>query len=253
MKIDAFLSTCCVVLAVALSSCVSTTTLYQGLTASKSSLKYLQDSPVLEKAGPDTININTPKITDSKFTFTGHLRNIKQTAVPLLVFNSWLSEHEYHLGQIAIKEDVADFVRDATIQEVSRMGNFYAFSGGKSELSLEIDVDSIHVSGVHSSSGYFVFMLFFYAYEFQESGKAGQAFSSFSYRLKRGDEIILAQKVKAASSIDPFIKQFKNKKAFRTAYSNSLVEALSLTFKENIETMIGQVNVALEKTAFREE
>jgi hypothetical protein len=96
-------------------------------------------------------------------------------------------------------------------------------------------------------------MLFFYAYEFQESGKTGEAFSSFSYRLKRGDEIILAQEVKASSSIDPFINQFKNKNEFRRAYSNSLVEALSLTFKQNIETVIQQVNVALKETALRGE
>ncbi len=252
MKTKACLETLFIVLSFSMSACVSSTTLYKGLTSSRSSLNYLQDSPITEKQGSDTIAITTPKITDSKFSYTGDLRNVRQSAVPLLIYNSWVTEHEYILGQNVIKENVTDFVQNATIQEASRTGNFYTLSGGTSGLSLEIDIDSIHVSGIHTNSGFFLFMLFFYAYEFKEFGETGEAFSSFSYRLKRGNETILAQKVSASSSIDPFVNRFKNKNAFRNAYSSSLVEALSLTFKENIETMIRQVNIALEETALRE-
>jgi hypothetical protein len=120
----------------------------QGANVVEIKSEYLQDSPITEKTGSDTITITTPKITDSKFTYTGHVRNVRQTAVPLLIYNSWLSEHEYILGQNAIKENVTDFVQNATIQEAVRTGNFYASPNGTSGLSLEIDVDSIHVSGI---------------------------------------------------------------------------------------------------------
>lgn len=148
-----------------------------------------------------------------------------------------------------MQEDLTDFVQKSFVEEASRSGNFYATTSGNAPLSLELDLDSIKVTGLHSNKGFFFFAGFFYAYEVEESGSAGEAHSSFTYRIKKGNEVVFGGKVKSSATFEPLVNQYAKVKEFRKAYTNSLVETLSLTFKKNIEKIIQQVNVALDETA----
>ena len=173
-----------------LSSCVGTKTLYNGLTKEGSTLEYLYDSQINSSGKTDTISILPPQITDPKFLKSGNLEKVKASAVPLIIYTGWSSEHKYSIGQNVINEDVSSFVKESLINEFNRSTSFYSDSASISELQLEIEIDSLGANGSYHSNGYFLFVFFFYSYSSAEYAGSGIAYSKLNYKLRNGQQII---------------------------------------------------------------
>lgn len=236
-----------IVMAFFMGACASTHGLYKGFTKTKASLVYVHDSGRKADSAVFEVRIVKPVITDGKFTLPGRVEKLRSSVIPLLVYNRWKSEYAYRIGGAAMREDIGSFVQAATIEESNR-GGVYTANGEEDEaLVLEIEIDSIVARGTYYSEGYLVYLLVAYSTNSAEMGGERVAYSRFHYRLKLGDAVLLEDFV--SNQYAPLLTErvHKSTKALRSFYNASLVEALSLTFKANIESMVTDINIFLDQ------
>lgn len=226
-------------------SCASTTTLHKGFTKNKSSLSYIYDSDMEDDTTGHRITIHKAIVTDPQFTMPGMVRKVRASAIPLIVYTQWNAEYAYNIGSSAIKEDIASFVQSALIEESARSGTFVADATPSNRLTLEIEIDSLGAKGPYHSDGYFMFLLFFYSWYAAEKAGEGHAYSRFHYRLKDGEKVLMEDVVSSQSPTKPLIPTLSSGKALRSFYNANLVEALSLTFKTNIEIIVEDIDIFL--------
>jgi hypothetical protein len=225
-----------------LSSCVSTKTLYKGLTKGPSTLAYIFDSETAIAEKVDTIGIMQPKISDQGFAISSDLKKVKSSAIPLLIYTGWNSEHEYTIGEDVINENLSDFVQESLIWETNRSSSLYADSLTSNNMTLEIEIDSIGAAGPYRSSGYVLFLLLAYSYSESESAGPGIAYSKLNYRLRDQGKIVLKGNVENHIETEPLVNTFKSTNELRQFYTDNLVEALSLTIKSNVEEIVKRID-----------
>ncbi|MEQ8365043.1 MAG: hypothetical protein RH948_19370 [Cyclobacteriaceae bacterium] len=228
-------------IAISLSSCVGTKTLYKGLTKEQSTIEYLYDSEVNSSEKTDTIRIAIPTISDDKFTKSGDLTKTKASAVPLIIYTGWKNEHEYFIGDNMIEEDIPSFIQKSIIEETNRSTLLMADSTSNSDMVLEINVETIGAHGPYRSQGYFLFLMFFYSYSFGESAGPGTASSELSYVLKSNDEVLLTGNATNQVETEPLVNNFKNTNELRKFFSSNLAEGISRTLKANVEQITDEV------------
>ncbi|MBT1704297.1 hypothetical protein [Chryseosolibacter indicus] len=232
-----------IILIVLCNACASTEALHKGFTKRKTSLKYINDTKWQEKTTPYTVCVDKVLLNDGKFRGPGLVRKIKSSVIPLIIYTGWKADHDYRLGQDGIKEDIGAFIQCAMIEESNRSGIFKADTlQSVSNFKLEIEVESLGVSGPYHQEGFFVFLYLVYVWSFQEAGGQSQAYSKFHYTLKKDGITVLDAYAKSEQQSERFHTTYPSKKIIRSAFNTSMVEALSLTFKKNIETIVKDVN-----------
>jgi hypothetical protein len=225
-------------------SCSSTINLQKGFTRKQASLKYIHTSERKTATPLDTIIILKPVITDKKFTSVSDVKKTRAYFVPAILYNEWYASYQYWVGSAVIEEDIPAFIQSSLVQESKRSASFFTDTTllSKDHLTLEISVDTIGAGGSYEDKGFWFFALFAYAFSEEENAGPGIAYSSFHYRLKQGNEILLEGNATDSRETEVLVKTQKSPKELRTYYTTSLVEALSLTFKTNIETIIKHIN-----------
>ena len=230
-----------VILVFLLSSCVGTKTLYKGLTKEDSTLEYLFDSEENTSEKVDSIMVLTPVISDPQFTKSGNLRKVKSSVIPLIFYNGWKSEFEYSIGENVIREDVSKFVGKTVINEINRSTSFYADSTSNTGLILELEIDNLGAKGPYHSDGTMMYLLFYYSYSMLEYAGPGVAYSGLNYKLKQETQVLLEGRHQSEIPTEPLKGNFQSTKELRKFFSAQLTEALSITLKSNIESVIKDV------------
>jgi len=228
-------------------SCVSPGKLYKGFTKRKGTLDYIYDSEINHDRSTQVVHIAKPVIADSKFTRSGSVTKLHASVIPAIVYNQWKAQYEYRIGDDATKEGVTSFIQTALVTEGNRSGSFSADTlTAPRGLTLEIEIDSIGAQGPYTSQGHFLFLLFAYTWSSTEYGGTGTAYSRFQYRIRQGDKILVEDFVTSHKQAEPLRQTHKDEKALRAFYNAYLVEALSQTFKSNIEQIVKNTDLALD-------
>lgn len=229
-------------------SCTSTAGLYRSLSSKNASLKYIYDSDVRYQNAYHNVTIAKPEITDRRFSKSGRVTKTQAYFVPVIVYNEWKSIHHYEIGESAIQEDIPTFIQSAFVEESTRNGSFVASTTSLPDaLTLEIEIDSIGATGPHVQKGFIFYGLFMYVTASTEVAGPGTAYSQFHYRLMKNDSILLEDRVNSRKVTEPLISRHGSTKVLRQAYTMDLVEALSQTFKSNIQLITNDIGVFLRK------
>jgi hypothetical protein len=229
-------------------SCTSTSTLYRGLSKKQSSLEYMYDSKVKTDERIYVVSVKKPIVTDKAFKHSGAVKKVKGWAVPLIIYSQWHQEYEYKMGKSAIEEDLPKFLQSAFVDESHRSGAFAADTlAASGKLVLEIEIDSVGAKGPYFADGYIAFLMVAYAYNVSETAGPGMAYSRFHYTLKRDNEVLLDDVVSSRMPSQPIRSSQVSVKELRTLYTTSLVEALSFTFKTNLEIIVEDINIFLDR------
>lgn len=225
-------------------SCNSTQGIYNVLSAKKGSLKYIYKSNQKPVTLDRCVHISIPVVTDERFARSGSLVSLESHVIPLLVYNQWKTIRNYRIGKSNIQEDIPSFIRSAIVEESARGGSFKADTSSRADqFTLEIELDSLGAGGLHISQGEILYALFMYVYSTSEVAGPGIAYSQFQYRLKKGDTVVLKDRVYSRKVTQPLVTNHRSTKLLRQSYTSSLVEALSLTFKSNIEAIVVNLNL----------
>jgi hypothetical protein len=237
-----------VLLAILNFSCSSTINLHKGFTRKQASLKYIHDTEQKSVTPVDTVVILKPVITDRKFTSVSSVEKTRAYFVPAIVYNEWYASYQYWIGSSVVEESIPAFIRSSVVHESKRNGSFVADTTllSTDKLMLEISVDTIGAGGSYEDRGFWFFAVFVYGYSEEENAGPGIAYSNFHYRLKQGDVILLEGDATDSRETEALVFTQKSPKELRTYYTTNLVEALSLTFKTNIETIIKRINTFLD-------
>jgi hypothetical protein len=138
------------------------------------------------------------------------------------------------------------FVQSSLIEESRRSGTFDADTiRSLNGLKLEIQIDSIGSFGKYHQQGYFVFLVGMGFYKQRDHVGPAVSYSRFRYKLSRGDEILLEDYISANQPIEFSGPTHKKLKELRAAYNSIMVDALSRTFKTNIEKIVEDIDVFL--------
>lgn len=231
------------VMAFAVTSCGSTNSFYKDLTSRKTSLQYLHDAPKNQKVPICQVQIARPVVTDPSFNRPGSVRAARSYVIPVIIYNEWGSEFDYRLGSASIQQDVASFVQSAVMTESSRSGIFTADSVRTADdLVLEIEIDSIGAQGQYFKKGSFIYLLFAYSYEEKEGIGSSMAYAQCHYRLRKGDTVLIEDVVRSQHAPQTPDMRYGDPKLLRADFNSALIEALSLSLKDNIEKIVQEVN-----------
>jgi hypothetical protein len=234
---------CLVVMAIGATSCGSSTRFYKDFTSRKTSLQYLHDAPKNQKVSACQVQVVRPVITDPSFNRPGSVRAARSYVIPVIIYNEWGSEFDYRLGSASIQQDVASFVQSAVITESSRSGIFTADSARTAnDLVLEIGIDSIGAQGQYFKKGSFIYLLFAYAFDEKEGIGNSMAYAQCRYRLRKGDTILIEDVVRSQHAPQTPDMRYGSPKLLRADFNSALIEALSLSIKDNIEKIVQEVN-----------
>lgn len=221
-------------------ACSPTKDIHQGLTRHPASLAYLYDTPPASQQSSLTVGLQSVKV--DPLPPTGQLEETKKSVLPLLLYNSWKHEFIYTLGQASVQEDMSAFVRDSWLAESHRSGLYPPSTSAETDFSLEIAVDSIYARGPYWAEGLFVFAFIIWTHSEWERAGPGIAYSHCTYRLKKGNKVLLEGATESKRNSEPLTDQAQTLQKLRNYYTTYLVESLSLTFKDNITHIVTQVN-----------
>lgn len=221
-------------------ACSPTKDIHQGLTRHPASLAYLYDTPPARQQSSLSVGLQSVEV--DPLPPTGQLEETKKSVLPLLVYNSWKHEFIYNLGQASVQEDMNTFIQNSWIAESHRSGLYPPSTSAATDFSLEIAVDSVYARGPYWAEGLFVFAFIIWSHSEWERAGPGIAYSHCTYRLKKGDEVVLEGSTESKQNSEPLTDQAKTLHKLRNYYTTYLVESLSLTFKDNITQVVTQVN-----------
>ena len=145
-----------------------------------------------------------------------------------------------------LNEELPGFIQSALIKEVDRSAVFCIDNSVNPHLTLELEVESIGAKGLYKTDGYIFFALFVYSYGVREYAGPGVAYSDISFKLKNADKILLSGVSSSEIPAEPLVNKFSKPKELRKFYTKNLVEALSLTIKENNEKIVSRINAFLK-------
>ncbi|MBT1687786.1 hypothetical protein [Dawidia soli] len=224
-------------------SCGSTASFYTDVTRRKTSLQYLHDTPPSRQVSACQVQVAKPVVTDPSFIRPGSVRTARSYIVPVIVYTEWGSQFDYRLGSASIQQDVASFVQSALITESARSGIFTADSVRTTgDLVLEIEIDSVGALGQYFKKGYFIYLFFAYAYDQKEGIAGSMAYARCRYRLRKGDTILIDDVVESQHAPQTPDRVYSSPKLLRADFNSALIEALSLSLKDNIEKIVQEVN-----------
>ncbi|ELR73580.1 hypothetical protein C900_02665 [Fulvivirga imtechensis AK7] len=221
-------------------SCTSTKMIQDGLTRRSSSLAYLHETPITKKRSSFTMSVDVT--ADYELNKKSQLTKVKSSVLPLLIFNQWKTDFNYTLGKSEIEEDITDFLKNSLVMANKRSGFLETDTSNLAKFSLTVNIDSVYARGPYLSHGVFVYFLIAYSYAQSEYAGPGEAYSRLSYQLKEGDKVLLENAVERKMSSQPLNHQVSNLEKLRDNYTTNLVESLSLTLKENIDSIIKSIN-----------
>ncbi len=93
-----------------------------------------------------------------------------------------------------------------------------------------------------------MFLLFVYSWSTSENAGEGTAYSRFHYTLRQGGKILVDDFVSNQQKSQQLRQTHTSPKTLRVFYNANLVEALSLTFKANIEAIVKNIDFVLDET-----
>ena len=233
-------------------SCTPANQLLYGLTKKQGTLHYSLDSDREIVKRKETILVARPTVSDPNFKHLSSVKMVKGSALPLLIYTGWKAEYEYRVGRASIRDDIQGFVQSSLIKESRRSGTFAADTIRKlSGLKLEIQIDSMGAFGKYHQKGYFVFLGGVFFYKQQEHAGPAVSYSRFSYKLSRGDKVLLEGYTSANQPIEFSETTYKKLNELRSSYNGKIVEALARTFKANIERIVGEIDIFLDNNQDR--
>ena len=223
-------------------ACAPTKEIYRGLAKQPVSLSYLYDSPIATQGSSVTVGMSPPALSAAGIRQVSHLEKTKSRVLPLLVYNHWKNEFIYTLGKASAQEEITSFVREAWLAESYRSGLYLPDTNMVADLLLEIEIERAYARGPYKADGVCIFALIAYSYAEWEYAGPGIAYSRFIYRLKKGETVLWEKATESTHSSELLNNQVKTVQKLREDYTTHLVESLSLTFKDNIEEVVREVN-----------
>ena len=225
-----------------LSACSPTKEIYRGLVTQPVSLSYLYDSPAAAQRSSLTVSMTSPDLSAADLRQSSQLEKTKSSVLPLLVYNRWKSEFTYTLGKTSTQEEITNFIQTAWLAESYRSGLYLPDTNAVADLQLEIEIDSAYARGPYKADGVCIFALVAYSYAEWEYAGPGIAYSRFVYRLKEGEKVLWEKAAESTHSSQLLSNQAETVQKLRKDYTTHLVESLSLTFKDNLEEVVEEVN-----------
>ena len=229
-------------LAILATACTSTKTIQKNLNMKSFSMSYLKDSKIADEKKEIGVSVDTVIFEPAIMRDSTQVIKKNGWFIPLLVFNIWKSEANCYQGKSMYSENIPDFIKTSLMEEIDRSGNVSADYSGKSPYKIEISVDEMKTEGPYLSSGYFYFLLYVYGYGY--SDVAGPAISklTLSYKLKKGNEIVLSNSYEFEKLTEQINKRYTNLQILQQDYAVSMVEAASLNIKSAVEKIVGDVS-----------
>lgn len=230
-----------------LASCTSTRVIEKNMNSDRYSLSYLRDSKISKNKLDFNVSIDSV-VFATPMNITTTVTRLKGWFIPLALVNIWNSQNECIQGKSMFEEDIPTFLRASLVEEINRSGNFNYNSFNDSGYQLDISIDEISTKGPYVSKGFFYFAFFAYGYSYADI--AGPAISNMgiSYKLKKGDRVLKSNSFSSEKIAEQIDKRYSNNKMLQQDYAISMVEAVSLNFKNVIELIVADLNDHFNKT-----
>ncbi len=224
-------------------SCTSTKKVYKHLTSTPASLSYIQDSKLVESKLAFHVELDSvyAPLENQSIAL---LDKTKSSTTPLLIYNDWKYEFDYKVGYNSYQENLSSFIQESFINESSRSGVFQSKDkqNDNSEYRLSIHLEENYATGPLKVDGMFLYLLVAYSISENQMAGPGKAFTKFKYTLKKGNEVVLESSVESESLTEPLQAISTSSKKLRQDFNTSLVEATSMTIKENISKIVSELN-----------
>lgn len=164
------------------------------------------------------------------------VKYLKGYFVPLLAYYGWGGEYDILMSHAQLKGDGRSFVAAEISSQLRNSLYVLADTLGTTRhspdgLILEVKVDQWNVNGVYKAKGSATYMFIMYLIYVQHV-TSGVAQCQLSYRLRKGDAILVENTVKSSVNVLPLVGKFKDGKQARATcvrnYSEALVRAFNM-------------------------
>jgi len=223
--------------------CASTNAIKKALDKQVFPITYLYDSKIEEEKIDDGVYIKPIQNNSQSLNKTAQVVKTKGLIVPLLVFNMWDYQYDCDLGESGVQEDIPEFVRKSLIEESERSGKFRIVQSVDScDYILEMSINDHSVGGPYRENGFAYFALYFYGYNYRETAGPATSHVSLTAKLIKGEDVLFEKELLAEKVSAPLKRQYRKTNELYTDFSNSMVESLSLAYKQVIEEIVIEIN-----------
>lgn len=227
-------------------SCAESRMLQKSLNEFEAPVEYLYDSMISGCQKNKTIWLY--KITNPVFDSITAVSQLNHKVHPFLIYNYEEITLSVRLGQTSLQQDYNGFFRRALITESGRSGCYNLDTSSQMETySLEINIDTCLTKSLYQKKSTLIILGFGFSMNSRELGSPSETKLSVKVTLKKLNNIVF-EKNYSVYRIQPFINtQVKDTEKFRSTYVANMVESLSLSTKECIETIVNDINMEIEK------
>lgn len=207
------------------------------------SIDYMLDSKECKQKAPITIHLKNVNY-DKEFTTFKDFSSAKMKFwyfIPLAIVNFGGTVYDCELGKASIKKDVVDFVKSAYIKEANRSGCFQLVESENADYNLEVTILNHETKGPYSSYFYFYFALYLYGYGYGQNAGPGQSKAVIKTTLKDKNGSIIERQFAKKTKTEMLYKK-NDVSELRWNYVNSMVESLSMAFKDCVEKSVLSIN-----------
>lgn len=219
-----------------LMSCTSTKKLHDRIMEEELNLHAYENENYPLKIKDLTVSLNT-SVNGLQFPNNTEIVKDKGYVLPFLVYNTWKSKNTLTMGKDIMDDTVEVFVNHILVDKIENLS--YAVIGveNESKYSLEINIDTIQVSGPYESSGYGFFLLFAYGYGISDMAGPATTRLALSYNLMKNDSSVLQNSVANTFYTKQASYQYSSKSTMQGSYATKMVQTLSA----NIDFVCNQV------------
>lgn len=227
-------------------SCSEAKMLSKSLSKYKAPLNYLHDTEKIEcdKSKKLTLSQIDNTVLD---TFTT-VSKINYKIIPLIIYNYDEMNLAVRMGQNSLEQDYNSFFKSAFDEESKRTGCYSVIDDSQdSEYTLEIVFDTCSVNSKYQRNSTTLFFLVAYMMYYNEIGFPAEASIDLKAILRK-DQNLVFEKTYSIKKEQPFVSPHqKNINSLRSDFVVNMAESLSLGTKECIESIIRDVNKAIQK------
>lgn len=161
--------------------------------------------------------------------------------VPLVMLNIGTSEYTCVFGKSSIDRDVLPFVRESVEKECNRSGCFRLTSPDSASYDLSVSISNYRSVGPYGVFFYMYFFMYVYGFGYNHTAVPGESQVVLKMTLTGRDGSVYEKEFNVLKE-SLVLKGRNDVRELRRNYTNSMIEALSMSFKESIEDVVKSIN-----------
>jgi hypothetical protein len=206
-------------------------------------INYLMDSDECTQKSPVTIRLGKVSYCDA-FTSFKEAMEVKRKFsyfIPLILVNFGGDFYNCELGRASIDRSVTDFVRSSYRKEAARSGCFQLVDSDIADYTLDISIVEHETKGPYNFYFYAFFAFYVYGYGYGQTAGPGRSDVKLEITLRDGKADVLKKQFESSVQTEA-LKNKNDVSELRQHYVISMVESLSMAFKDCIEKSIESIN-----------